>query len=138
MHAKPITICGCAAWLGLLCAGPVAAHDLSANECLEGADFIEHAAMSRDHGLSRDDFIRRMQEDIQAIQAFPPALRWFVQDAADEELLLGAALRVFDSPRTPEDHRNEFVQVCSERLPSKFDADAGMQPTADELEQSAR
>jgi hypothetical protein len=102
----------------------VAAHDLSADECREGAEFIEHAAMSRDHGLSREDFLRRMVEDIQAIQAFPPALRWFVQDAADEELLLSAAQRVFDLPRPPEDHRSEFVQTCSERLTAKPDADA--------------
>jgi hypothetical protein len=57
-----------------------------------------------------------MQEDLQAIQAFPPALRWFVQDAADEELLVSAAVRVFDVPRTPEDHRSDFVQACAERI----------------------
>lgn len=124
MRTGPISICGWAGLLGLACVSSVAAHDLSEDECREGAEFIEHAAMSRDHGLSRDDFLRRMQEDIQTIQAFPPALRWFVQDAADEELLVGAAERVFDVPRAPEDHRSEFVQACTERLSAKPDADA--------------
>src|SRR5690242_7758887 len=93
-------------WSGLLAivlSGPVAAHDLSASECREGAEFIEHAAISRDNGLSREAFMLRMQEDIAAIQAFPPALRWFVQDSADEQLLVGAAQQVFDEPRTPTD-----------------------------------
>ena len=113
--------------LGLALSTAVAAHDLSADECREGAEFIQHAAMSRDNGLSRDDFLRRMQEDLQAIKAFPPALRWFVQDAADEELLMGAAQRVFDAPRTPEDHRSDFVQACSERLTLQQDTDAGLE-----------
>src|SRR5262245_61772044 len=105
MRAGPITIRRWAGLLGLAWVTSVAAHDLSADECREGAEFIEHAAMSRDYGLSRDDFLRRMHEDLQAIQAFPPALRWFVQDAADEELLVSAAQRVFDLPRAPADHR---------------------------------
>jgi len=102
--------------LALACVTSVAAHDLTADECQEGAEFIEHAAMSRENGLSREDFLRRMQEDLQAIQAFPPALRWFVQDAADEELLVGAAVQVFDAPRAPEDHRNDFEHACAERV----------------------
>jgi len=120
---RAIGICGWAGLLALGLAGSVAAHDLSAVECREGSEFIEHAAMSRDYGLSRDDFLRRMQEDLQAIQAFPPALRWFVQDAADEELLVSAAQRVFDEPRAPEDHRSEFLQACSERLAAQRNAD---------------
>ena len=101
--------------LAVVCAASVAAHDLTDDECREGGDFIEHAAMSRDHGLSRDDFLRRMQEDLQAIQAFPPALRWFVQDPADEAFLVAAAERVFDVPRAPAEHRSDFVEVCGER-----------------------
>ena len=116
MHARSIWISRWVSVLGLACITSAAAHDLTAQECSEGADFIEHAAMSRENGLSRDDFLRRMQEDLQAIQAFPPALRWFVQDAADEELLVNAAVRVFDAPRTPEDHRSDFVQACAERI----------------------
>ena len=127
MQSGSIGIGRWAGLLGLALSTAVAAHDLSADECREGAEFIEHAAMSRDNGLSRDDFLRRMQEDLQAIQAFPPALRWFVQDAADEELLMGAAQRVFDAPRTPADHRSDFVQVCSERLTLQQDTDARLE-----------
>ena len=127
MQSGSIRIGRWAGLLGLALSAAVAAHDLSADECREGAEFIEHAAMSRDNGLSRDDFLRRMQEDLQAIQAFPPALRWFVQDAADEELLMGAAQRVFDAPRRPEDHRSDFVQVCSERLTLQQDTDARLE-----------
>ena len=116
MHVESIRIWSWAGLLALACVTSVAAHDLTADECQEGAEFIEHAAMSRENGLSREDFLRRMQEDLQAIQAFPPALRWFVQDAADEELLVGAAVQVFDAPRTPEDHRNDFEQACAERV----------------------
>jgi len=111
-------------WSGLLAivlGGPVAAHDLSANECQEAAEFIEHAAMSRDNGLSREAFMLRMQEDIAAIQAFPPALRWFVQDSADEQLLVSAAQQVFDEPRTPKDHRSDFDLACAERLSARRD-----------------
>jgi hypothetical protein len=113
--------------VGLVCVSSVAAHDLSAAECREGAEFIEHAAMSRDSGLSRDDFLGRLQEDLQAIQAFPPALRWFVQDAADEELLVGAAQRIFDAPRAPQDHRSDFAQACEARVIAAPDADARAQ-----------
>ena len=120
---RAIGICGSAGLLALALTGSVAAHVLSAVECREGSEFIEHAAMSRDYGLSRDDSLRRMQEDLQAIQAFPPALRWFVQDAADEELLVSAAQRVFDEPRAPLDHRSEFLQACSERLAAQRNAD---------------
>jgi len=126
MHAVSIRISRWAGLLGLACITSVAAHDLTADECREGADFIEHAAMSRENGLSRDDFLRRMQEDLQAIQAFPPALRWFVQDAANEELLFSAAVQVFDAPRTPEDHRSDFVQACAERIVA-VDTDARLE-----------
>jgi hypothetical protein len=77
--------------------------------------------------LSRDDFLRRMQEDLQTILAFPPALRWFVQDAWDEELLVSAAQRVFDVPRAPEDHRSEFVQACFERSAAGPSTDARLE-----------
>jgi hypothetical protein len=131
MHAKPVTVCAWAALATLAWISSVAAHDLSADECREGADFIEHAAMSRDYGLSREDFLRRLEEDIQAIQAFPPALRWFVQDAADEELLVAAAQRVFDVPRTPEDHRSEFVEACAARVTAGLGGNAPNQKRSD-------
>jgi hypothetical protein len=99
---------------GLACAA--AAHELTFNECLEGSDFIMHAAMSRDNGISREVFIERMQSDFGAIRAFPPDLRWFAQDADDEALLMEAAQLVFDSPHEPESHQSEFLQFCMERV----------------------
>ena len=77
-------------------------HELSVEECLEGGDFIKHAAMSRDYGLTRDQFISKVQGDLLAIQSFPPELRWFVQDTDDEVLLVSASERVFDQPSDPD------------------------------------
>ncbi|MBI1395887.1 MAG: hypothetical protein GC151_07890 [Betaproteobacteria bacterium] len=94
----------------------VAAHDLSVRECQEGRDFIRNAALSRDQGLSREEFIGRMHEDIERIQVFPPDLRWFVQDAEDEQLLVTAAERVFDSPTEPEQHGDDFLRACFARI----------------------
>jgi hypothetical protein len=102
------------------------AHDLTLNECIEGSDFIMHAAQARDYGLSRDDFLARMESDIQAIKAFPPALRWFVQDTDDEALLVGFARLVFDDPKAPDSHQSDFLQACSERVVTNA-------PPADEL-----
>jgi hypothetical protein len=107
---------------GLTCAA--AAHGLTLNECLEGSDFIMHAAMSRDNGITREVFLGRMQSDFRAIQAFPPDLRWFAQDADDEALLTEAAQLVFDSPHEPESHQSDFLQVCVERVGASG-ADAG-------------
>jgi hypothetical protein len=126
MHSGSKSLFGWAGALGLLWVTGAAAHDLTATECREGGEFIEHAAMSRDQGLGRDEFLNKMEEDIRAIQMFPPDLRWFVQDETDQALLLGAAQQVFDAPRTPEDHRNEFVQACAEhQVPDKA-TDAGL------------
>ncbi len=91
-------------------------HDLSVEECLEGGDFIQHAAMSRDYGMSREQFITKVQGDLLAIQSFPPELRWFVQDIDDEVLLVSAAERVFDEPSDPDSHRDAFLQSCFGRV----------------------
>lgn len=99
---------------GLACAA--AAHDLTLDECLEGSDFIKHAAMSRDYGLTRQAFLDRMEGDLLVIQQFPPPMRWFVQDQEDETLLTQAAKTVFDSPREPESHQSDFLTVCVERV----------------------
>ena len=88
------------------------AHDLTLSECVEGSEFIMHAAMARDNGMSRNDFIGRMQGDILAIQSMPKELRWFVQDLDDEALLVGHAERVYDAPGTPQAHQSEFMRVC--------------------------
>lgn len=91
-------------------------HELSVEECLEGGDFIMHAAMSRDYGTPRDQFISKVQGDLLLIQSFPPELRWFVQDTDDEVLLVSAAERVFDQPVDPEVHRDAFLQSCFGRV----------------------
>src|SRR5215467_10407943 len=107
---------------GLSCAA--VAHELTLAECAEGSDFIMHAAMSRENGMTREAFLERMESDIRLIQAFPPHLRWFVQDEDDEELLTSAARLVFDSPREPESHQSEFLAVCAARVSSTTDAHA--------------
>lgn len=98
--------------IGVVAAAGARAHELSVTECQEGSDFIRNAALSRDEGLSRDEFISRMHGDIALIQAFPPDLRWFVQDEDDERLLIGAAEQVFDAPREPQAHGDEFLRSC--------------------------
>jgi len=94
---------------------PARAHELTMSECLEGSDFIKNAALSRDYGMTREDFLGRMESDLALIQAFPPELRWFVQDQDDETLLVGFAQSVFDSPQTPEHHQSDFLAACVER-----------------------
>ncbi|HYL18718.1 MAG TPA: hypothetical protein VEV20_08550 [Burkholderiales bacterium] len=107
------------------CTWTAAAHDLTLNECIEGSDFIMHAAMSRDYGVTRETFLNHMQTDLQAIQQFPPELRWFVQDRDDEQLLVQAAQSVFDDPREPTSHQSEFLTTCVERVGRGPDAYAG-------------
>lgn len=98
--------------LGVASTPYVGAHDLSVTECNEGRDFIRNAALSRDHGMSREEFIGKMHGDLELIRAFPPDLRWFVQDDDDQVLLVTAAEGVFDVPRDPEAHGEEFLQSC--------------------------
>jgi hypothetical protein len=93
-------------------AAPAPAHDLSFNECIEGSEFIANAARSRDYGITRDEFMLRLHDDIAAIQAFPPYLRWFVQDEEDQRLLVAQTEGVFDDPRPPESHRSVFLEAC--------------------------
>ena len=88
----------------------------SLNDCFEGADFIANAARSRDNGMPRDAFLGRLEDDLVVIRAFPPALRWFAKDAADERFLIEAAARVYDRPRTPAQHQGDFLAACLERL----------------------
>ena len=128
--AKQLTLV--AAMGGLSCAA--GAHDLTLAECVEGGDFIMHAAMSRENGMTREAFLERMESDIRLIQAFPPQLRWFVQDEDDEQLLTWAARLVFDSPREPESHQSEFLAVCTARLGATTDphaASADVRPAAE-------
>jgi hypothetical protein len=92
------------------------AHRPSYEECLEGSDFIANAARARDNGISKTEFVGRMREDIEMIQAYPPQLRWFVQDGEDATFLIGQAEQVFDAPRAPKTHQAEFLASCSARI----------------------
>ena len=112
MRAKLAMLAAVTASLAL----PAGAHELSFNECVEGSEFIMHAAMSRDYGLSKEEFLSRLHGDLLAIRAFPPELRWFVQDEEDEGLLVAHSERVFDEPRAPQMHRSEFLEVCFARI----------------------
>ena len=117
-----------------------APHDLTLDECLEGSDFIKHAAMSRDYGITREAFLDRMQSDFQMILPFPPHMRWFVQDKDDEALLTQAAQTVFDSPREPESHQSEFLAACVERVGPSAGADsdkAGLKASVAEVPQGS-
>ena len=86
------------------------------DECLEGSDFIADAAWSRDHGLTRDAFLSRLEGDFETIRAFPPSLRWFAKDEDDERFLYASAALVFDAPLAPDGHRTQFLNACFERL----------------------
>jgi hypothetical protein len=92
------------------------AHALSMQECFEGGDFIVNAARGRDNGIGRQAFLDRLVDDIALIQAFPPALRWFVADSADAEFLYAESARVFDGPLPPEKHRAQFLDRCFDRM----------------------
>jgi hypothetical protein len=100
---------GLAWWTG------AAAHPHSARECREGGDFIRNAALARDSGYTRDFFVNRLEEDFQMIRAFPPQLRWFVRDTADERFLRGEVEEVFGAPVASELHRAGFLERCIQR-----------------------
>lgn len=84
----------------------------TAGECREGGEFIRNAALARDAGMAREDFIGRMQSDFLLIKAFPPEWRWFAKDEADEAFLLGEANLVFDQPQAPARHEAQFLRHC--------------------------
>ncbi len=88
------------------------AHPLTLAECAEGGEFIRNAALARDAGASREFFVGKLEEDLSLIHAFPPQLRWFVQDAVDEEFLSRRVKRVFDKPMKPEQHEAAFISDC--------------------------
>ena len=100
----------CLAW-----SAGVAAHPHSALECREGGDFIRNAALARDAGATREFFVGRLEADLIAIRAYPPALRWFAYDPADEAFLRAEVYAVFDSPVSSEAHRDAFLERCARR-----------------------
>lgn len=81
-------------------------------ECVEGSDFIANAARSRDNGMTREAFLERLDGDLLAIRAFPPALRWFARDEDDEQMLRRAARDVFDRPQPPARHAGALLAAC--------------------------
>jgi len=110
-------------WLASLLSGSVlgfasqsSAHALSLQECFEGGDFIANAAMARDNGITKIEFIDRLVGDIRLIHAFPPELRWFVADPEDAEFLHAESTRVFERPQGPEAHRAQFLSRCFDRM----------------------
>ncbi len=114
MHARYRRIClALAVMTASLCA---AAHELSKQECRELAEFLKHAAMSRDSGYEEAFIMTRLQDDLETIRAFPPALRWIAQDPDDEAMLIEATREVFRSPVEPQLHESRFLDWCSARF----------------------
>jgi hypothetical protein len=110
---EPKLICAVAlSGLVQLVSTGAAAHALTFAECIEGGKFIRNAALAREGGVSREFFVNKFIEDLALIQSFPPQLRWFVQDAEDEQLLSAAVFQVFDAPQPPLRHEAMFVNVC--------------------------
>jgi hypothetical protein len=99
------------------------AHPLTLAECAEGGEFIRNAALARDAGASREFFIGKLEEDLILIQAFPPQLRWFVQDAVDEEFLSRRLERVFDERMKPDQHEAAFISDCIQTTAFADDSD---------------
>jgi hypothetical protein len=101
--------------LACACASAAAAQPHSAGECREGGDFIRNAALARDAGATRKFFVGRLEDDLLTIRAFPPALRWFAHDSADEAFLRAEVQAVFDAPAASERHRDAFLERCARR-----------------------
>lgn len=89
-----------------------AAHPLTLAECAEGGEFIRNAALARDAGITREFFVGKLEEDLLLIKSFPPELRWFVQDEAEEKFLSEAVHAVFDQPLEPAQHESRFISDC--------------------------
>ena len=108
-HGKTLLVIAVAALALPLAA---CAHEATMQECVEGSDFIGHAANARDNGMTQEAFMEKLEGDFLAIRQHPPELRWFAQDAGDEEVLRTASLAVFQNPMTPEAHASAFLTEC--------------------------
>jgi hypothetical protein len=106
----------CALFAATMAAGSARASAPTLAECLEAADFIANAAVSRNNGISRQEFMARLESDLFTIHAFPPSLRWFAHDGDDEVFLTQSAAEVFDRPLDPDAQRGSFLHACFERL----------------------
>jgi hypothetical protein len=108
---KCSTLMGFAACLTIV-STQASALTVTKQDCREGAQFIENAALSRDNGMSANNFVDRLEEDLVLIKSFPPSVRWFARDDDDEEMLRRSVHRVFDEPGPPREHRRQFLEVC--------------------------
>ena len=99
----------------VVAAGPAFAHKPTVRECREAGEFIRNAALSRDAGMPRADFLERLLGDLVAIRNHPPAMRWFAQDEDDEAFLVAAVERVFDVPMKSTEHESEMLGSCLAR-----------------------
>lgn len=81
-------------------------------ECHEGSDFIEHAAMSRDNGYSKEKLVQRFDDDIMILSSMHPQKRWFVRSPDAVKFLRQALVDVFVSRGRPRDQAAVFLKSC--------------------------
>lgn len=122
MHAIPTRPVLLAALFFLMSMGavPAHAHKPTLQECREAGEFIRNAALARDAGMRREDFLGRLEGDLAAIRSHPPALRWFAQDEDDEAFLIAAAEAVFDAPMKSTEHEADMLRKCLARMDAAF------------------
>ena len=104
----------------IFCAGSALAHKPSVQECREAGEFIRNAALSRDAGMTRRDFMDRLLGDLMAIRGHPAEMRWFAQDDEDEAFLVAVVESVFDAPGKSTEHESEMLHKCLARMDAKF------------------
>ena len=90
----------------------VQAIEVDATECREGAQFIGNAAQSRQNGATKEMFVGKLDEDLFVLASIPPELRWFAHGDAEATFLRAAVLDVFEFPREPKEHANQFLASC--------------------------
>jgi hypothetical protein len=91
---------------------PASAFEVEVAECKEGADFIRNAALARENGMSKEQFVTRLDEDLQLIQAVPVELRWFAHSDDEARFLRDAVQDVYDAPLSPAAHGLAFAKAC--------------------------
>ncbi len=122
LPARPLRNVPLAVALSLSLLSSVSAHELSIDECKEGADYIRNAAISRDSGITERKFMEVFETDMVMIQSVPRDMRWFVQDDEDEAFLRAQIGRVFKRPQAPQQHARDFAEACMLRT-GAWDAD---------------
>lgn len=126
MHAVPGALMVALALFLSLPGSMASAHELSVQECREGADYIRNAALSREHGMSESAFMDIFDNDLAMIMAIPKELRWFVQDDEDAAFLRSALNQVFRQPKAPSEHAMDFAHACVARA-GKWDLKGGQE-----------